>query len=167
MLVESPVYPNATLAIRHSGARLAGTPVDPDGWDLDAVGAALRQTAPKLAYLIPDFQNPTGHLMTDEQREEYAAHLRRAHTVAVVDEAHQALALDGQEMPRPFAAFAPDTITIGSASKIVLGRAAARLDPGAARRGWTGSPTPGSASTSALRCSSSWSSPACWPTPHP
>jgi len=121
VLVESPVYPNATLAIRHSGARLASSPVDPDGWDLDAAGAALRQTAPKLAYLIPDFQNPTGHLMTDEQREEYASHLRRAHTVAVVDEAHQALALDRQEMPRPFAAFAPDTITIGSASKTFWG----------------------------------------------
>ena len=59
--------------------------------------------------------------MTDEQREEYAGHLRRAHTVAVVDEAHQALALDRQEMPRPFAAFAPDTITIGSASKTFWG----------------------------------------------
>jgi DNA-binding transcriptional MocR family regulator len=121
VLVESPVYPNATLAIRHSGARIASSPVDPDGWDLDAAGAALRQTAPKLAYLIPDFQNPTGHVMTAAQREEYAAHLRRAHTVAVVDEAHQALALDGQEMPPPFAAFAPDTITIGSASKTFWG----------------------------------------------
>src|SRR6478735_3123742 len=121
VLVESPVYPNATQAIRHSGARLTESPVDPDGWDLDAVGATLRQTAPKVAYLIPDFQNPTGHVMTDAQREEYAGHLRRARTVAVVDEAHQALALEGQEMPRPFACFAPDTITIGSASKAFWG----------------------------------------------
>ncbi|WP_193614127.1 PLP-dependent aminotransferase family protein [Nocardioides lijunqiniae] len=121
VLVESPVYPNATLSIRNSGARLAGVPVDPDGWDLGAVGAALRQTSPRLAYLIPDFQNPTGHLMSEQQREQYAALLRRAGTVAVVDEAHQALPLDGQEMPRPFAAFAPDTITIGSASKTYWG----------------------------------------------
>ena len=121
VLVESPVYPNATQALRHSGARIAGSPVDPDGWDLDAIGAALRQTAPRLAYLIPDFQNPTGHLMTAGQREEYAAHLRRTRTVAVVDEAHQALALDGQEMPPPFAALSPDAITIGSASKSFWG----------------------------------------------
>lgn len=121
VLVESPVYPNATQAIRHSGARLAASPVDPEGWDLDAVGASLRQSSPVLAYLIPDFQNPTGHLMTDVQREEYAGHLRRARTVAVVDEAHQALALDGQEMPRPFASFATDAITIGSASKSFWG----------------------------------------------
>ncbi|MGB0101928.1 MAG: PLP-dependent aminotransferase family protein, partial [Nocardioides sp.] len=121
VLVESPTYPNATDALRHGGARLTPAPVDPDGWDIDAVGAIVRQTAPRLAYLIPDFHNPTGHLMSDAQREEYAAHLRRAHTVAIVDEAHQALALEGQEMPRPFAAFAGDAITIGSASKSFWG----------------------------------------------
>ena len=121
VLVESPVYPNATRALRHSGARLVGSPVDPDGWDLDAVGASLRQAAPTLAYLIPDFQNPTGHLMSDAQREVYADHLRRTRTVAVVDEAHQALALEGQAMPRPFAAFASDAVTIGSASKSFWG----------------------------------------------
>ena len=121
VLVETPVYPNATQAIRQGGARITGSPVDPEGWDLQAVAAALRQTSPRLAYLIPDFQNPTGHVMTDEQRAEYATHLRRTRTVAVVDEAHQALALEGQEMPRPFAAYAPDTITIGSASKAFWG----------------------------------------------
>jgi DNA-binding transcriptional MocR family regulator len=121
VLVESPTYPNAAAALRHGGARLTPSPVDPDGWDLDTVGATLRQTAPRLAYLIPDFQNPTGHLMTDAQREEYAAHLRRAHTVAIVDEAHQALPLEGQPMPRPFASYASDTITIGSASKSFWG----------------------------------------------
>lgn len=121
VLVESPTYPNATDALRHAGARLVPSPVDPDGWDLDAVAATLRQTSPKLAYLIPDFQNPTGHLMTDAQREQLATHLRRAHTVPIVDEAHQELALEGQEMPRPFASYLPETITIGSASKSFWG----------------------------------------------
>ena len=117
VLVESPTYPNATDALRRTGARLRPTPVDPDGWDLDATTALLRQTAPRLAYLVPDFQNPTGHLMTDPQREQYAAALRRTRTIPIVDEAHQALALDGQLMPRPFAAYAHDAITIGSSSK--------------------------------------------------
>ena len=121
VLVDSPGYPNATLAIRHSGARVTGSPVDPDGWDLDAVAATLRQVAPRLAYLVADFQNPTGHLLSDAQRESYAAALRRTGTVAVVDEAHQALALDGQPMPRPFASYAPDTVTVGSASKAYWG----------------------------------------------
>jgi DNA-binding transcriptional MocR family regulator len=121
VLVESPVYPNATGALRCAGARLVVSPVDPDGWDLDTAGAVLRQTTPRLAYLIPDFQNPTGLLMDEEQRERYAEHLRHTQTVAVVDEAHQPLSLEGQEMPRPFAAFAPTTITVGSASKSFWG----------------------------------------------
>ncbi len=120
-LVESPTYPNAVEAIGHTGARLVATPVDPDGWDLAGTAAQLRRATPRLAYLVPDFQNPTGLLMDDAQRAELADHLRRCGTVAVVDEAHQALALDGQPMPRPFAAHAPDAVTIGSASKSFWG----------------------------------------------
>jgi DNA-binding transcriptional MocR family regulator len=121
VLVESPGYPNAFAALRRAGARLVGAPMDVDGWDLDTIGRALRTTRPPLAYLIPDFQNPTGNLMPNAQREELAALLRRSGTVAVVDESHQALALDGRRMPRPFAAFAPQTVTLGSASKSFWG----------------------------------------------
>lgn len=131
VVVENPVYPNATEALAHHGARLVAAPVDPDGWDLDAISAVVRQTAPKLAYLIPDFQNPTGHLMSPVQREEYAAILGRSRAIAVVDEAHQSLALDGQEMPPPFAAYSREAITIGSASKIFWG---------GLRLGWIRSP---------------------------
>lgn len=121
VLVESPVYPNATEALRSTGARLAPLPVDAEGWDLPATGSLLRQVRAAAVYLVPDFQNPTGHLMTAEQRAEYATHLQAAGTVAIVDESHQAVALDGQEMPPPFAAFAPDTLTLGSASKAFWG----------------------------------------------
>jgi DNA-binding transcriptional MocR family regulator len=121
VLVETPGYPNAAERIRGAGARLATTEVDPDGWDLDATAATLRQVAPRLAYLIPDFHNPTGLLMDDAQRERYAAELRRGHVTPVVDESHQQLALEGQTMPAPFAAYAPDTITVGSASKSFWG----------------------------------------------
>lgn len=117
VVVEDPVYPNATQALGHRSARLVPAPVDPDGWDLAATAAIVRQAAPRLAYLIPDFQNPTGLVMSDAQRSEYAAALKRARVIPVVDEAHEALALDGQTMPAPFATHSPGAITIGSASK--------------------------------------------------
>ncbi|WP_151081629.1 PLP-dependent aminotransferase family protein [Nocardioides cynanchi] len=121
VLVESPGYPNAFAALRRAGARLVAAPMDVDGWDLDTIGRVLTTTRPALAYLIPDFQNPTANLMPNARREELAALLRRTGTVAVVDESHQALALDGRAMPRPFAAFAPDTVTLGSTSKSFWG----------------------------------------------
>ena len=60
VVVEDPVYPNATQALSHRSARLVPAPVDPGGWDVPATAAIIRQAAPRLAYLVPDFQNPTG-----------------------------------------------------------------------------------------------------------
>lgn len=130
-LVESPTYPNATEAFRRSGARLIAASLDTDGWDIASVGATLRQTSPRIAYLIPDYQNPTGLVMSSAEREQYAAYLRTTRTTAIVDEAHQALSLDGGEMPPPFAAFADDVVTLGSASKSFWG---------GLRLGWIRSP---------------------------
>lgn len=124
-IVESPVYPNAVQALIHSGARVISTPVEADGWDLAGAEIELRRSAPRLAYLIPDFQNPTGHLMSDADRARLGALLARSGTVALVDESHQGLQLDGLEMPRPLAAHVEaaggEAITLGSASKLVWG----------------------------------------------
>lgn len=121
VLVENPIYPNAIRALALGGARVLGATVDHDGWDLSSIGATIRQTSPRLAYVIPDFQNPTGNLMADDQREEYAGLLMRSRTLPVIDEAHQALALEGQPMPAPMARWAGAAITLGSASKMFWG----------------------------------------------
>ena len=124
VLVESPVYPNATGALRRAGARLVATPVDQDGWDLNYLDRAAKSARPRLAYLVPDFQNPTGNLMPEGDRAALASTLAATDTVAIIDEAHQGLALDrdlrGRE-PSPFAWFSPTAITIGSASKSYWG----------------------------------------------
>jgi DNA-binding transcriptional MocR family regulator len=120
-LVESPGYPNGHAALRRAGARSVTAPMDVGGWDLDAIGRVVKGARPQLAYLVPDFQNPTGNLMSNAQREQYATLLRRVGAVPVVDESHQALRLDGRPMPRPFAAFAPETVTLGSVSKAMWG----------------------------------------------
>ena len=121
VVVESPTYPNAIAALQHSGARLVGVDVPPDaatrGPDVDGLDAALQQVRPRAAYLVPDFQNPTGAVLTAEGRARLAATMARTRTVPIVDESIVRLALDGQEMPPPFAAFAPGTVTAGSLSK--------------------------------------------------
>lgn len=124
VLVESPVYPNATGALRRAGARLVAVPVDQDGWDMDHLTRAAKTARARLAYLVPDFQNPTGNLMTETERASLAATLTASDTVAIIDEAHQGLALDRDlrgRVPSPFACFSPTAITIGSASKSYWG----------------------------------------------
>lgn len=121
IMIETPVYSNAIEALRIGGGRLVSAPLLDAGWDLDGIEATLQQTAPHLAYLIPDFQNPTGFLMGDADRARYAAALRAKRTVAIVDEALQATSLSDAAMPAPFAAHATDAITVGSASKLYWG----------------------------------------------
>jgi DNA-binding transcriptional MocR family regulator len=117
VLVESPTYANGLEALRGRGARLVPVPMTATGWDLDAVASALRQAAPRLAYLIPDFQNPTGSLMAADVRRELAAALRRERCIPVVDETMVETNLDAADMPAPFASWDPETITLGSSSK--------------------------------------------------
>ncbi|NDL59837.1 PLP-dependent aminotransferase family protein [Phytoactinopolyspora mesophila] len=122
VLIDHPTYPNAIDAIRRAMARPVPVPLLEDGWDLDAFEAAVRQTAPRLAYIVPDFHNPTGLLASDDERRAMASALGRNRTLTVVDETLAELPLEGQ-VPSPAATYLPRglAITIGSASKTLWG----------------------------------------------
>ncbi|KAA2264896.1 PLP-dependent aminotransferase family protein [Solihabitans fulvus] len=120
VLVEQPTYPNALDAIRAVSAIPVPVPLNRDDWDLGGIEAALRQAAPRLAYLIVDFHNPTGLRLDAAGRERLGALLRRSRTPVVIDEALVEIDLDGDPLdgPPPMAAFAEDlVISIGSTSK--------------------------------------------------
>ncbi|WP_030686639.1 PLP-dependent aminotransferase family protein [Streptomyces sp. NRRL B-1347] len=120
-LVESPSYPNALEAVRRARLRPVSVPVTDDGWDAELLESTLRQAVPQLAYLIPDFHNPTGLLMPDGTRDRVLRAAHRTGTWLVVDETLTDLALD-VPAPRPCAAHAApggsaQVITVGSMSK--------------------------------------------------
>lgn len=122
VLLDNPTYPNAIDTLRHSGARAVALPLGRHGWDIEAADSVLRQTAPRAAYLIPDFHNPTGALMPDDQRAELGRALAGTHTVGIVDETLVDLAHDASlAMPRPLAAYHQSTVTLGGASKSFWG----------------------------------------------
>ncbi len=118
VLTESPSYPNAIRALRSSGARIAGADVDATDWSSSSLTETIAQLRPSAAYLMPDFQNPTGALLDDEARARTASVLRRAGALAIVDEVVAELGLDDAPMPLPFARHAPDALSLGSASKL-------------------------------------------------
>ena len=122
VLVEVPSYPVALDALRVAAARPAPVPVTREGWDLDALRTVARSRRPALAYLMPDFHNPTGVLIDEASRRRAMRALRSAGTVVVIDETFVELNLDGIEMPAPAASFGDErTITVGSLSKAVWG----------------------------------------------
>ncbi|SMX66336.1 MULTISPECIES: PLP-dependent aminotransferase family protein [Brevibacterium] len=125
VLIESPTYPNAIATLEGAGASLIPYPLELSSaghhWDIDAMDHIARQTRVRSAYLIPDFHNPTGALLPEEQRPELGAMLKRNSMVPIFDESLVELGLDGDPTPTPMAAFVPDSITAGSTSKIFWG----------------------------------------------
>ncbi|SCG42107.1 transcriptional regulator, GntR family [Micromonospora echinaurantiaca] len=120
VLVESPSYPNALAALAARRARITTHGLAADtGWDADLLLGSLRQARPKLAYLIPDFQNPTGHLMPADLRERLVATAHAVGTDLVIDESFVDLPLDGTVVPPPAAVFDRHSrvVTIGGLSK--------------------------------------------------
>ncbi|GLY01924.1 PLP-dependent aminotransferase family protein [Actinoplanes sp. NBRC 101535] len=110
VLVETPTYPNALAALAARRARIGTHGLDTaTGWDAEMLFGALRQTRPRLAYMIPEFHNPTGHLMTADLRERLVAAAHASGTELVVDESFVDLPLDlplgDPAMPPPVAVF--------------------------------------------------------------
>ncbi|WP_078888234.1 PLP-dependent aminotransferase family protein [Streptomyces sclerotialus] len=121
VLVENPSYPNALDAMRRARLRTVSVPVTDTGWDIEIIESTLRQTVPQLAYLIPDFHNPTGCLMPERERVRTLRAAERSGTWLVIDETLADLALD-VPAPPPFASHAAPgatgrLVTIGSMSK--------------------------------------------------
>jgi DNA-binding transcriptional MocR family regulator len=118
VLIEQPTYPNALEAVRGAHGMPLPVAMTDDGWDLEGIEAALRQSAPRLAYLIPDFHNPTGHRLDADGRQRLATAFRRARTPVVIDETQVELDFDPANAPPPFAAWGGDLVlAAGSASK--------------------------------------------------
>ena len=133
VVIETPTYPHAYEALQAAGARLVSVPVMADyrdgqavdGWDAPALDAAIRRTSPALAYLMPDFQNPTGRSMSVPLREHLIDVAAGQGTIVVADETPAELNIDRPDTLLPLPAYAggqeASVILIGSASKAVWG----------------------------------------------
>lgn len=124
VLVEQPTYHGALAAVASRGLRPVPVAMAPDGWELDAVEAAIRQLAPELAYLIPDNQNPTGMTMPMRDRVRLARIIGETKTRTIIDETITDMWLD-EQVPPPLATEVtsrPDLVmTVGSMSKSFWG----------------------------------------------
>lgn len=122
VVVDTPTYPLAIAAIQGASCRPVGVALPAQGWDTDGLAATIAQTAPRLAYLMPDFHNPTGRCMDADTRQAIADIAARTRTTLVVDETMVDLWYDAPPPP-PLGAFNPDApvISLGSTGKSFWG----------------------------------------------
>lgn len=70
VLVELPSYIGGTSSFYARSAELAGVAQDDDGIVPESLAEVAALVKPKLLYTIPNFQNPSGRLMTQRRRAE-------------------------------------------------------------------------------------------------
>lgn len=134
VLVERPSYLGAIMAFAGFEAQVDGMAADAEGIRVDELEAALASgPLPKLLYVIPDHQNPSGLSISAERRRALVEVCRRHNLLIVEDVAYRELGFDGTAPPSLWS-LAPDVVVqIGTFSKIFV--------PGV-RLGWAVGPTP-------------------------
>jgi DNA-binding transcriptional MocR family regulator len=99
VIVDRPGYLGALLSFRSAGARLVGW--DVRRADLDELEELMLRYHPKLIYLNPTFQNPTGTTMPIRTRREVLELAQRYRVPIVEDDTYRELSL-GAPPPASF-----------------------------------------------------------------
>jgi 2-aminoadipate transaminase len=96
ILVELPTYVGAISAFRNLQAAMVGVPQEADGIDLDALDAACERVRRdgrrvKFLYVVPNFQNPTGLLISLDKRRRLLEWAERRDVLIVEDDPYREL----------------------------------------------------------------------------
>jgi len=118
VLVESPTYLGALQAFQGYRPRIIMVPCDDEGIIPDELEKILSQVKPKYLYLIPNYQNPTGRLMSLERRIEVVKTARRHELMILEDNPYGELRYGGEALPNIMDLY-ENVIYLGSFSKVL------------------------------------------------
>jgi DNA-binding transcriptional MocR family regulator len=100
VVVEEPTYDRTLLGLRERAADLVPIPLQADGLDVDALERELEDgLRPKLAHVIPNFQNPAGVSLSREKRHRLLELARAYDFVIFEDDPYVELRFRGEAQP--------------------------------------------------------------------
>ncbi|MFC4066879.1 aminotransferase-like domain-containing protein [Actinoplanes subglobosus] len=100
VVVEKPTYDRTLLNLQNLGAKVHQVTVQPDGIDTDELRALLESgVRPKLAHIIPNYQNPAGVTLSDEKRRALLALAEQYEFVIFEDDPYVDIRFRGDALP--------------------------------------------------------------------
>ena len=107
VVVERPTYDRTLLSLRARGASIHAVELRPDGIDTDALAALFepavdsgeRPIHPKLAHIIPNFQNPAGYTLALARRRALLELARARDFLVFEDDPYLTLRFSGESLP--------------------------------------------------------------------
>jgi DNA-binding transcriptional MocR family regulator len=118
--VEEPTYDRTITVLKRAGAEIVGFPLEDDGPDVDTIEDRLKSgERPLFFYLIPDFQNPSGTVMSASKRAHIARLAQEYQFWILEDIPYRKLRYRNQDLPALFD-LAPDRVMqLSSYSKLI------------------------------------------------
>ncbi|HEX9330268.1 MAG TPA: PLP-dependent aminotransferase family protein [Anaerolineales bacterium] len=120
IFVEEPSYFLALKIFADHHLNVIAIDTDENGLIIESLEEKLAKSHPRFLYLIPTFQNPTGHTLSQQRRERLVQLAQEHDFIIVADEVYQLLSYT-QQPPNSFAAYmdVENVISLGSFSKIL------------------------------------------------
>ena len=120
IFVEEPTYFLALRIFADHKLRIVPIQTDEDGLVIESLEEKLAEFQPKFLYIVPTFQNPGGHTLTDERRKRLVRLSQEHDFIVIADEVYHFLNYSAQQV-KPFAAFTylETVISLSSFSKIL------------------------------------------------
>jgi DNA-binding transcriptional MocR family regulator len=115
VVVERPTYDRTLLSLRGRGADVRMVELEHDGIDVEELGRLLAGgMRPKLAHIIPNFQNPAGYTLSREKRDALLA-LARDHDFTIFeDDPYRWIRFAGDQLPTMLELDGDETVVYAS-----------------------------------------------------
>lgn len=127
VLTEAPTYLGALSAFDFYQARYCTVPMDKNGMIVEQAEEQIEKYKPKIIYVVPNFQNPSGITMNLERREALVELAGKYQIPIIDDNPYGELRYSGEPVP--------SLKTIGGNAVISLGTFSKTISPGV-RIGW-------------------------------
>ncbi len=99
MLVESPTFLGALQTFKLAKANVKTVTMQNDGVDVDELEQKIKEFSPKIFYIIPTFQNPTGITTSEEKRKQIYEICKKHNVMILEDDPYAELRYEGQTVP--------------------------------------------------------------------
>lgn len=99
ILVESPTFVHCVEIFEMFQAKCIAVECDADGMQMEDLEEKIQQYHPKMVYVIPTFQNPTGKTLPTERRKKMAELGSQYDVIILEDDPYQELRYSGEALP--------------------------------------------------------------------
>ena len=98
ILVESPSFVHCVEIFDMFQAKCVAVEMDDEGMIMEDLEAKIIKYKPKMVYVIPTFQNPTGRTLSQERRQKVAEFGSRYDVIILEDDPYRDIRYSGKEL---------------------------------------------------------------------